>query len=351
MIKSISSTSAPQLEKALIPIWEASLNHRPIGVKDDFFDSGGNLDIAQQIISDIERELQETIPLVTFIQARTIDKLAYFLQEQTLWKHLLTIQPKGGKYPFFCVAPSLSSGEVLHELAIHLDEDQPLFGLVFSKLDGDSEPDRNIQDMAKHNISEMRTLQPEGPYLLGGMCFGGLVAYEMAQQLMAQGQQVAFLGIMDSSFAPKQARTLETYAFLLVKFINDTFFPNKPPTLMPGQRERIMMRTSDDTLRAKRLQQLSSTHSYARMMYTSPPYLGEITLFSTERRIAPKLRAFWQKATTQRMEIIPIPGSHGSNRRGEIYEEDQFINDQNVIVLAQKLAHCLENVDLRLDTT
>jgi thioesterase domain-containing protein len=349
MIKSISSTSAPQLEKVLIHIWEASLNHRPIGVKDDFFDSGGNLNIAQHIITSIERELQTTIPLVTFIQERTIDKLVHFLQEQGSWKHLVTIQPKGVKYPFFCVAPSLSSGEFLGKIAVHLGEDQPLFGLVFAKLDGDSELDKSIQDMAKHNISEIRTLQPEGPYLLGGMCFGGLVAYEMAQQLLAQDQQVAFLGIMDSSFAPKQARTLETYAFLLVKFINDKFFPNKPPTLMPGQRERIMRRTSEDTLRTKRLQQLSSTHSNARMMYTSPPYPGEITLFSTERRIAPKLRVFWQKATTQRMEIIPIPGGHGGNRRGEINEDDQFISDQNVTILAQKLAHCLENVDLSFD--
>jgi thioesterase domain-containing protein len=344
-IESTSSTS--QLEEVLIPIWGASLNHRTVDVKDDFFDLGGNISIAQQIIADSERELHTTIPLVALLQTRTIEKLTRFLQEQGSWKHLISIQPNGVKYPLFYVAPSLSSGEFMGKIAPYLGEDQPLFGLVFTKFDSDTKFDTNIQDMARHNLSEIRSLQPEGPYLLAGMCFGGLVAYEMAHQLLTQGQKVAFLGILDSSFAPKQSRSLETYTFLMMKFITKKFFPNRSSVLMPGQRERRMRRVPDDPLRAQQLQQLSLTHSYARIMYTSPQYPGKITLFSTERQIAARLRALWQKATTQRMEIIPVPGSHGGNRRGEIDEEDQFISDQNVNILASKLATCLEKVDLK----
>lgn len=344
----VVSEAIHQQEKVIISIWEACLNHRPIKIDDAFSDLGGDLRIAKQIVENIERDLETSIPLVTFIQAGTIRNLIRYLHSQNSWKNLVLIQTKGEKYPFYCVPPSLSHGEILHDIANQLSEDQPLIGLISSGLAENSEPHSSISAMAKDYLTEIQTLQSQGPYLLGGICFGGLVAYEIAQQLHAQGHEVAFLGIMDSSFPPKQARTFESFIFSLRKFINNKLFNKELMVTMPGQRQRIRARGTQDTFLQERLNRVASAHIYSRAMYTSPPYPGVITLFSTERRIALKLRALWQKATLQEMEIVPIPGSHGIDRRGEIREQNQFINEQNITVLSQKLTQSLEKLGLVL---
>ncbi len=85
------------------------------------------------------------------------------------------------------------------ELARYLDAEQPVYGLQAYGLNGAHPPHRTVEDMATHYIDEIRSLQPRGPYRLAGFCFGGLVAYEMAQQLHAQGQVVSFLALFDAN--------------------------------------------------------------------------------------------------------------------------------------------------------
>jgi thioesterase domain-containing protein len=137
----------------------------------------------------------------------------------TPWSSLVPIQPKGSKPPFFCV--HAHGGEVLifKDLAKHLGPDQPFYGLQALKLNGDQAGPGRVEEMAAYYLKEIQTLQPEGPYFLGGYCFGGKVAFEMAQQLHEQGQEVALLALLDA-YAPGYPRRLPWVQRQVIQRVN-----------------------------------------------------------------------------------------------------------------------------------
>jgi thioesterase domain-containing protein len=110
---------------------------------------------------------------------------------------LVPIQTAGTAAPFFCVAGGGGSVLYYYALATYLGTDQPFYGLQAIGLDGECEPLTRVEDLAVAYLDEIQRIQPHGPYLLGGHCFGGLVAFEMAQQLRRRGEQIALLVIMD----------------------------------------------------------------------------------------------------------------------------------------------------------
>src|SRR5712692_1384520 len=114
------------------------------------------------------------------------------------WSSLVAIKPNGSKTPFFCVHGL--GGNVLEfsDLARHLDDDQPFYCLQSQGLDGEQPLLTSVEEMAAHYIKEMRELQPAGPYFIGGRSLGGMVAFEMACQLRAQGQEVGLLALLDT---------------------------------------------------------------------------------------------------------------------------------------------------------
>src|SRR5262249_53897649 len=116
------------------------------------------------------------------------------------WPSLVALQPEGSRPPFFCVHGLGGDVLFLRHLAAHLGLDQPLYALRRQGLEGVSPPHTRVEDMAAHYSQERAAFQPEGPYLLGGYSFGGLVAYEMARQLRANGQEVALLALIDTTF-------------------------------------------------------------------------------------------------------------------------------------------------------
>ena len=111
---------------------------------------------------------------------------------------LVRIQSVGSNRPFFCVHPAGGSVICYIDLARFLGLEQPFYGLQASGLDGQQEPYTQIEDMAAHYTEALRVVQPEGPYFLGGWSMGGIVAFEMAQQLQAQGQKIALLALIDT---------------------------------------------------------------------------------------------------------------------------------------------------------
>lgn len=188
------------IEKTLAAIWSEALGIDPIGIHDNFFELGGYSLIAVRLMAKIQQEFGKQLPLATLFQSPTIEQLATMLEEQSeslSWSSLVPIQPHGSRHPFFCV-PGVGGNVVyLHSLAQCLGTDQPFYGLQSVGLDGISQPHTNVEDMADHYIQVIQTVQPQGPYLLGGHSFGGRVAFEMAQQLQKQGQVVALLAIFD----------------------------------------------------------------------------------------------------------------------------------------------------------
>jgi len=204
-----------EMERHLVQIWENVLETTPVGVQDDFFDLGGYSLLAVSLFYQIEKLTGQTLPLSTLFQASTIEKLANVLNEneaENLIKTLIPIQISGTKPPLFIV--HLIGGNVLSfaELPKLIGLDQPLYGLQSVGLDGRENPVDNIQEMAARYIEEIQLFQPRGPYFLAGGCMGGVVAFEMARQFQANGQSVAFLGIVES-WLPDVSEEPETWDF------------------------------------------------------------------------------------------------------------------------------------------
>jgi thioesterase domain-containing protein len=173
-----------------------------VGIQDNFFELGGDSLLAVGLITQIHKQLQRELPLSALFLNPTIEGLASTLEQPIdfqSWSPLVTIQSVGSKPPFFCIHPIFGVIFQYYELAYHLGIDQPFYGLQPLGLDGEQPPLTRIEDMAAHYIEALRRVQPSGPYFLGGWSFGGLVAFEMAQQLLSSGQQVALLAILDTS--------------------------------------------------------------------------------------------------------------------------------------------------------
>jgi thioesterase domain-containing protein/acyl carrier protein len=232
-------------EEAIAKIWTEVLKcDRPLGgaggnrvsVRDNFFELGGDSLLAVRLMAQIHQEFERELPLSTLFLTPTIEGLASVLGQEAdtpPWSPLVPIQPAGSKPPFFCIHPIFGTVFPYYQLAYCLGFDQPFYGLQPLGLDGQQPPFTRIEDMAAHYIEALRKVQPSGPYYLGGWSFGGLVAFEMAQQLLSSGHQVALLAILDT-LAPVPGNTpsfgdgfkflLTTVARYIWSFFLDYFY-------------------------------------------------------------------------------------------------------------------------------
>ncbi|MGQ4807000.1 D-alanine--D-alanyl carrier protein ligase [Candidatus Entotheonellaceae bacterium PAL068K] len=188
-------------EKALATIWADVLGLDRVGVHGNFFDLGGHSLLAVQLLALIEQQFATRLPLTMLFQHATIEQLASVLHQSAAalaWSPLVPLQPHGTRRPFFCVPGGGGFVTYLAPLAQHLGQDQPVYGLQARGLDGISAPHTRMEEMAAQYIQAMKTVQPEGPYVLGGHSLGGRIAFEMAQQLQKQGDEVALLAIFDT---------------------------------------------------------------------------------------------------------------------------------------------------------
>jgi thioesterase domain-containing protein/acyl carrier protein len=188
------------MEVQLTLLWQQVLEVPKIGIHDNFFDVGGHSLKAAQLFFLLEQVYGRRLPLATLFQAPTIAELASVLsREQWVppWQSLVAIQPSGTAMPIFMVPGVGGNVLVFAQLAKLLGVDQPFFGLQARGLDGKEAPFTSVPEMARHYIGEIRTVRPHGPYIVLGLCTGGLIAYEMAQQLREQGE-TATLVMMDT---------------------------------------------------------------------------------------------------------------------------------------------------------
>jgi thioesterase domain-containing protein len=141
------------------------------------------------------------LPLATLYEAPAIEDIARILERKPVssrWSSLVEIQSSGSRPPFFCFHGEGGNVLIYRKLARHLGADQPFYGLQSQGLDGNSPLLKTIDEMAALYVKEIRSVQPHGPYFLGGYCLGGTVAYEAAQQLHAAGEEVALLALFDT---------------------------------------------------------------------------------------------------------------------------------------------------------
>nr|VFK17518.1 MAG: HAD-superfamily phosphatase, subfamily IIIC/FkbH-like domain-containing protein/amino acid adenylation domain-containing protein [Candidatus Kentron sp. LPFa] len=168
-------------EETLANIWAEALGIERVGIHDNFFDLGGHSLLAVSLLAKIERQFGKRLPLSALFQGATIAEMVPQLMATPAgadhgdrgasnpWRPLVAIQTgSADATPFFCLPGAGGNVLYLHALARALGEDQPFYGLQAVGLDGETEPDASIEDMAARYIREIRTVQPHGPYLLGG---------------------------------------------------------------------------------------------------------------------------------------------------------------------------------------
>jgi len=185
----------------LTRIWQQILGVDPIGPDQNYFDLGGDSSLAVQMFAQIEKTFKIKLPLATLYEAPTIEELSKILRGETVvsgWSPLVAIQVAGSRPPFFCMHGAGGTVLMYRDLSQHLGDDQPFYGLQSQGLDGTSSPLTTVEEMAALYVTEIRRVQSHGPYFLGGYCLGGTVAFEVAQQLRAEGETVALLALFDT---------------------------------------------------------------------------------------------------------------------------------------------------------
>jgi amino acid adenylation domain-containing protein len=183
------------LERQLTDIWQEVLNVAPLGLDDSLLDLGGDSLARAVIVARIEDETGYRVPPDGLIESTTVKQLAGVLRtnREESASPLVPIEPRGSSAPLFLVHDL--NGEVgrYSELAGRLGPDQPLWGLGYTR------EHETVELMAAHYLDEIRTVQAVGPYRLGGWCFGAVVAFEIAHQLRAAGEEVTLLALMGIS--------------------------------------------------------------------------------------------------------------------------------------------------------
>ena len=181
------------LESQLVEIWEEFLPAHPIGTRDNFFYMGGHSLLAARLMQRIQEVSGKKLPLSVLFTEPTIEQLAQTIVNRHKGEcpSLLTqIQPGGDKIPFFFLHGDIHGGGLYClNLARALGTERPFYALAPQTSNGEL-VGNSIEAIAECYIKLMRAAQPEGPYLLGGYCNGGLVVYEMARQLKRQGEKV-----------------------------------------------------------------------------------------------------------------------------------------------------------------
>ena len=339
------------LELQLARIWEKVLNTKSIGVKDNFFDLGGHSLLAVSLITEIQKQCGQSLPLTTLFQAPTIEQLASVLRQHISfpsWSPLVEIQPHGSQRPLFCVHPGGGNVFPYYHFAQYLGSDQPFYAFQALGLDGQQEPHTTVEDTAACYIEAMRVVQPEGPYLLAGWSYGGTVAFEMASRLLAQGQQVALLALLDSGCIDKEfVLEIEPDDALLLTAVFEDVCPislEHLQKLTPSERllyiaeevRQLKLFGSDFGLtEAQLFCELLRIHTIALLRYRPKHYPGRVTLFRVaddpRNRLPLGPANGWDLVAGLGVDVHMVPGTHIS-----------MMFKPNVQVLAEKLKRCLE---------
>ncbi|MEO3406874.1 amino acid adenylation domain-containing protein [Mucilaginibacter sp. CAU 1740] len=203
VVEQVQMYVAPRtdVEKLVADIWKEFLEIEKVGVYDNFFELGGHSLIAVQVMARIEKITGKRLPLAALFENSTVEKLSLMLEldgKSIVWDSLVPIKPNGNKMPLYIVHGAGLNVLLFNALAINMDPDQPVYGLQAKGLDGIDEPLSEIKDIAAHYISAIQAQNPTGPYALAGYSFGGIIAWEMAVQLQAQGKQVKMLAMFDT---------------------------------------------------------------------------------------------------------------------------------------------------------
>jgi aspartate racemase len=354
------------LELLLTKTWEQVLEVQPIGVKDNFFELGGDSFLAVRLFAQISNVYGKKLPAATLFHAPTVEQMASLLNEQKWspqWSSLVPIQPGGSKPPLFCLHLALGHVLFYRDLAHRLGLDQPVYGFQPQGSDGTQLYHTRIEEMAAHYINEMRSLQPVGPYYLAGSSSGGLIAFEMARQLHAQGQKVGLVALFDT-YAPgfhSLSFKAETWRYQAYRFLqrlnlhagNLLLLESggkvkyaREKAVLAGDRlkwtiwkaiessvKKIVRNWSNGSAESAEYQKIVDAANKALSEYSPDVYAGHVTLFRASKPPAGynnERDLGWEKLAAGGVSVHEVPGYHGS-----------IVMEPRVRILAEQLRTCL----------
>jgi thioesterase domain-containing protein len=308
----------------------------------------------------MQDEFGENIALATILRGPTVEQMARILRQQShrASSPLVPIQPSGTNPPFFCVPGAGGNVIYLHSLAQELGPEQPFYGLQGAGLDGESSPHTTVEEMADYYIAAIRSVQPEGPYHLGGHSLGGWVAYEMARRLERQGQAVAALAVIDTpapvshaavdreswdnarwiaELASRIAQLLNPRLSLAEESLRDLDPEEQLKCFQQALVKENLFPADADTTHLRNVLALFKAHSQVRYCPSPDALTVPITLFRTS--VVPTHLSTiagdecWGWGAHGNVEVHSVPGEHLTVLRAP-----------HVETLAQKLSTSLANV-------
>ncbi|MGH9947839.1 MAG: non-ribosomal peptide synthetase [Pyrinomonadaceae bacterium] len=358
-------------EKSLAKIWSNVLGVENVGLHDNFFDLGGHSLLAIHLFAAVEETFHKSIPLATLFEAGTVYELAEMLNVSD-WQEpdssIVPIQPNGSKSPLFCM--HAGGGNVLfyRDLAKHLGSEQPLYGVQARRIGGRQVTHDTVEEMAEFYISEIKKVQPEGPYYLSGSSFGGLLSLEIAQKLNQNGEEIGLLALFDtgSPTYPKLLKETTPLRRRLYRYAR-RFQHHRDSLAGLNGKERIdyvvnrvkkvqlkyRRNCRDAYLKLVRLfyfkyrnEKLLPTQYIkledkilkANARYRPQKYPGKMTLFRAKNQplgIVPDLTLGWAGIPAE-LEIHEVAGHHGS-----------LVAEPYVRKLAENLSECIQSVQLQ----
>jgi acyl transferase domain-containing protein/thioesterase domain-containing protein/acyl carrier protein len=360
------------IERDLAAMWCAVLELDDVDAGEDFFDLGGHSLSAVQLFRKVRDMFGVDLPLATLFEAPTIEKLAGLLRERMaggrlpasafrtgtdsavgpvvrpVLRCLVAVQHGAGRTPLFVVHGA--GGHVLNitDLARAMDPSQAVLGLQASGIDGVSELEATIEEMARTYLEEVRTVQPHGPYLLAGYSGGGVIAFEMARRLVAAGEAIGVLAFIDT-FHP-QMPLPQVNVFTRLERLR-----REGPSYVRDalDRRRRSIRDDRDWRRLEKhlaagepvplaLRELHMIRNFmkAARCYQPQPWPGKALLFRADQ-VDYYYRAGgptygWDKTILGGIEIIPVPGDHHSILLGA-----------NAARIARRLGQAIDEVTTR----
>ncbi len=342
---------APQtkIEQQLVQIWNSVLRVDRIGIHDNFFELGGTSVVAVQLFIQIENVFGKKLPLATLLQAGTIEQLAKAIQLESTetWSSLITIAAGNPtqKPPLFCIHPIGGGALYYRDLAEYLDPDQPVYGIEARGLNGKEPPFTSIKAMAAYYIQQIFTVQPPSstPYFFAGSSMGGLIAFELANQLQNLGQKIGLVALFDTispvyqqfSFRNRVSNHLrQGYQFTLARVKDRTNLLKskiQQQVYKTAGKDKAQPPTTYNSLRLN----VEVANKQALKDYSPQAYPLQITLFRAKSQPVGASWYFdtqlgWDKLALG-VTVYEVPGNHLS-----------LVAKPEVEVLAAKFALCLE---------
>ncbi len=327
------------LEVSLVAIWEELLQIRPVGIRDDFFQLGGDSLLSVELVTHIEAMFDRHVPVSMLAENPTVEQQAEILRggNWTLqWPSIVPLQRRGDRPPIFFVPGAGSDVTSLVGFARMLGIEQPFYGLQPPGLDGRRRPARSVEELAAYFVTELRRAHPHGPYFLGGASYGGLVAFEMAQQLTRMSEPVAFLGLLDTHVSQfPRMRWGAPLRFWIFRRFGNTL-PQSPDRSWESiAREIAGIWNARIDNRRNKLRRLPLTREggyfdflqkalRARRRYRIRPYPGKVTLFRYREQPSPILYhqdpLLGWGPTAHALEIVDVPGNHTNLTEEDAHE-------------------------------